>query len=1404
MNLSPVFLLLAIAIVIVLIIVLVLALLWRTKKKQDAAAAEPEAEAQTEEQPEEQKPALAVPKPQVHSSVFSAMQFVNENSAGPGGRYRSPWFMVVGASNSGKSTMLDSSNISLSLREGATDFGVSQGVQWRFYDAGVILDVPGDFFLYSNRTGSEEHKWNSLLRSLQRHRPRRPIDGVVLTLPCTELIGERAISPAMIGQRAAQIFDKLWQIQKWTGICFPVYVVITKTDIIPGFQELVEQLPAHYRRDMFGWSNPYNLEAAFDSGWIDQAFEELGQSVNRLQSEVFVERQHIPKADDVFLLNARLQELQKPLRLYLGQIFKRSVYRESLQFRGFYFAGDAPELTEERAQPEPVRALAAAASYSGYSSSAYSTDEDVITGEILGLTMLPHAQVELRTPVFVTDLFESKVFPERGLARPVARVDLWKNRTIITAQATAAVAALVLSLGTWMAYSRLAEVRRTTVPLLDQVVTDLKAAEAPGGSHHHDDDGEHTGQSAEEDSGHEEGPVAYNLIHIMQELTGHRFQSWFLPGSWINSLDNRVRQAMTPAFERLVYSAFRQELVAHLNDLLSGTHSPEKTDQHSASALPIASMQQMPAYRGLRQYTSELLLLEQNIDRYNRLATHGSGDPQSLIKLESYLHGHDVPVGFDDDKNPYFHAALLQATGKTIEITSTNQLLASQRMQSLTSEVYSQWVTNNPLVGYLDSLRSRINALEKQELQKYSELSDLENSLVEADKILSSPDLAWMGQGSFDAAGPLNDVTLAPISKSEYLVPKESLRDFVHDTQTRAFDALKTRLQDEATDMTGELLDLQSGSLKLSEGTKQLRVTLSNLLGLPFVQRDSGEDIRTALNRQEELLWNKDLLQQAVALKQTYDRFVAESLNNLPATMQAAFEQVALGRLDTSMGDLVGRAQTFQALPSSTDSDQRIAPEVRSLQDASPSLTSLLQQFQELDLTESYGELLNVTTKQSSNILARVDAAFEAQSPYMASSAFGHWTQENTPARAGFDIHNADELAQYLTFQRQQVQQFANDAGAPVSLLDGRSSSSKELTQTIAKWRQIISDLQKYNSKIPGTSLASLEDFIGTDLDKTSPDNCQAGFLTASAPASGDYFVQARESLRRSLHGRCVVLAEQTAVREYTQIATLFNERLAGKFPFSTPPAEQLPSEADPQDVAAIYKQLDTYTKSIHAGLDSGNFGGSHDRVLAFLNQMESLRPVFASLFAAEGDAVPALDFVPVFRVNQSREVNGNQIIDWTLQVGPDTFHFRDPQRTGRWMFGQPVKLTLRWAKDSPEKPANVRGAADEQLGSRSAVFEYRDSWALLSMLALHQPGPGDFDRMVDPEPQTLVFSVADSKDHMPGARQGAAANPETRVFIRLKLRPPGKPDNLRVRTFPIEAPLLQETRASNSEGMNQ
>src|SRR5260370_41808521 len=120
-------------------------------------------------------------------------------------------------------------------------------MEWSFFDAGVIVDVPGDFFLRPDNAGSDERSWKELLRNLQSHRPQRAVDGVVPVIPRTELTGDEALSPALIGQRAEHISETLWQIPTRLGLCFPLCVAVTQAHQIPGFPRLCRQPRTRYR-----------------------------------------------------------------------------------------------------------------------------------------------------------------------------------------------------------------------------------------------------------------------------------------------------------------------------------------------------------------------------------------------------------------------------------------------------------------------------------------------------------------------------------------------------------------------------------------------------------------------------------------------------------------------------------------------------------------------------------------------------------------------------------------------------------------------------------------------------------------------------------------------------------------------------------------------------------------------------------------------------------------------------------------------------------------------------------------------------------------------------------------------------------------------------------------------------
>jgi type VI secretion system protein ImpL len=572
-----------------------------------------------------------------------------------------------------------------------------------------------------------------------------------------------------------------------------------------------------------------------------------------------------------------------------------------------------------------------------------------------------------------------------------------------------------------------------------------------------------------------------------------------------------------------------------------------------------------------------------------------------------------------------------------------------------------------------------------------------------------------------------------------------------------------------------------------------LQTVLDGFLKLPFVAHEGNGRLRD-VEAGEQLFWDNDRLQAAIQDKQAYDKFFESQLANTSDNLQDTFEEVALSRLEGNMVDAIASAQQFQPLPAGEQAEQATTNEVRSFQAASQSLTQILEQFSELNFDDDYQDLLRVSSSHALMVLGRVDRAFESRRFYWPPTGnFDSWSG-NTPPSSAYGTHNADEMAAFLAAQRQDVQRYAASAQPLAAFLQPRTAKNQK-QPLITKWQSIVSDLQKYEAAAPASGLGSVEELLDSGMDKMVPPECQT---PVSPVSSGQiYFVQVRRSLERALGSRCGSLSNQSAFQQYTQVANFFNQRLAGKFPFSPPPEDAATPEADPADLTELFRMLDADGKAIRQGLQnpSGASTASVAKITNFLNQLDALRPLFASLTSNQPGAVPALDLAPAFRVNRKHEVNGNQIIDWNLQIGGSTFRNSDPPSTARWTFGDPVRLMLRWAKDSPQQPVPLAPATANS-GTRTVIFDYRDPWSLLRILAQHTPGASDLDRSVDSDPQTLVF-VAGQEASATGTKEKAAASPSkdapadqtAKVFIRIRIYAPGKTDALRVPPFPVWAP---------------
>lgn len=1306
------------------------------------------------------------PNLKLQASFIRALRLLKKYVTGKDYRYQIPWFLMMGEARSGKTSLL--ANVGLNLPLGVTServYGTKQGLNWSFFDKAVVLDVAGDYVLRTDGETSNNRSWNAISKLLQKYRPERPLDGIILTIPCTDLLSARRLTPdhrLRLERKATALYKKLWQAQKLLGMSFPVYVIVTKCDEIMGFKSLCKELPEPLRKDIFGWSSPYTLETAYNPSWVSEAFQNLYRYLFQIQAEVFAERDEVQDGDGLFMLPSEMQALRAPLQIYLDHIFKESSYHNSFFFRGLYFCGDGGSAPP----PPPAQPL--------------------LTGEVepedewlTPMPVSPEAAQPVvppptdRRPVFLTHLFEKKIFQEDLLARPVSKVMLSRNRTVLTCQVLSLLIPLIGGIGLLATYNSLERREKELHDFLLRESQDLARVSQRFGqmlSGVQDEGRTRTAsrsatnsyipvntyaQAGKDNQSTDDGnlfdlgaPVIRDeeeeLLAGMAKVGGTKFYSVFIPSSWFSGINKRVETSVVAAFRYIILESLRLELENRTKDLLAaptyerplssnstGANSsasdsiyahPKKPPQTSATPEDDTSDAVRPAYQ-LHKFIEDLGLLLVNRARYERLRQKGTGTFEDINRLVEYLGHAPLPSNFDTN-NELFLEALKSSEGAPLS-SSDVHARGALKVEEMIEGIYQGSYDNKSV--------------------SYAYLDDI--SQTEA--LLAKPEYTWLSTHVFNPRSPFHDMTI-------------------------------------------------------SSGLRELRKSLEGLHRQKFMSRDGYTVERPEYKFGRRLIWDKERLRQAIALYQDYTKFIENRGYNNSQDLDASVQRAALRQLRIKISRLIQEAKIYQsAQPMVGESifQARVVAEVRNFDDTKDLLAQLVEICDRLNIKN---ELRAALVEQAAYLIRAIGREFMRQNFYTPRQGDFSWWEGMKPlSLSAFDVNNPEELMAYLSVQRKRILFLGHELALPIFTFMSTQNVSYQVLQADSPvdWDEILTELDRYENKVPGNSVTALENFIRYEMDRVDIEDCSA-MVRQTGGASNDFFIQRRNALRRQLYGRCEELAQIKvlndnikALSNYREIEEAFNRNLAGRFPFSDPGDNISFYEADPDTIADFFQLFDRKEKSARDALQlNPSLGPAQAQALEFLDRLAEVRTFFNSFLDKKHP--PVFDFDFRFRTNQSREVGANQIIDWKLDVGRKRFDYLAEERTGSWLFGDPIRLSLRWANDSPTVPMPSVYNSRVKVKDRTAILEFNNRWSLLYFLIKHAGTAADFDQGVDVEPYTLKFMIRTRPDTAPPAPVQRAQSEElimdeAQVYMRVGLIAPSKKEPLTLPSFPALAPKL-------------
>ncbi len=163
-----------------------------------------------------------------------------------------PWLLVIGQSDSGKSTMIRESGLTLPAThaELVPRDGRTEDLAWWLTNEAVVLDTAGRFLDDDSPETREE--WRELLRLLRKRRGSRGLQGLVIAEDVDALLGSTASELRERGERIRRRINELT-----VELCFdlPVYLVLTKSDHIEGFTETCQAMSERHAGEALGWTN---------------------------------------------------------------------------------------------------------------------------------------------------------------------------------------------------------------------------------------------------------------------------------------------------------------------------------------------------------------------------------------------------------------------------------------------------------------------------------------------------------------------------------------------------------------------------------------------------------------------------------------------------------------------------------------------------------------------------------------------------------------------------------------------------------------------------------------------------------------------------------------------------------------------------------------------------------------------------------------------------------------------------------------------------------------------------------------------------------------------------------------------------------------------------------------------
>lgn len=1217
-------------------------------------------------------------------SFYAAVRHM-EQEQGSRDRYEMPWLLMLGDDTQGTQLVTE---WHLQPTDKPAWFG-----RWWSDPEGAVLVVPQALFLPDDGMHLQRGGWWRLLGLILRLRSKRPLDGVIWTVPVSHLSNlEQAASLGLAARR--RFIDLLQRF----GLSVPVYVIVTGLEELPGFQELIDALPDEARERTLGWSSPYARDAVWQGQWSDQALDRIHRAVAEAVIEIGTLSGHL--SADLYALPERLETLRRGLQSVLEPVFQGNAQGEAPCFRGVYFsASQASEDTRD----------------------GFSADDS-----------------GLQQSVFVRQLWRQRLVGERGLAQGVPRLLRLRQRWQRLTAGVALVVGVIWAVAMLWVWHQSVKDAHELARLMQ---------------------GAQKSYVAVTDDAHRLEPTRRNVQsfwRVLERAPQWHYVSLAFPTSWFSSLDTQLEQEVFKSTQRHMLVPLHEWLV----DELDRIKAIRATDRRSS--LESEDPAQWQNYQKASDLVDRALRLELQNQLFGEVQNNQRAPLDDLVKLSNSA----LSLNLNAATLPhaaYYNRLLAAGDGGDLQALdlSVERPLITSHFTGLMERWLDQYFLADNFVSKAGYLKLHLEQLEAGSGNSLTELEDLRALIDDLQAAIALTNSTW-SRGKGQELVPGYREFLDKVHKSILLGPAVE----------QQLEAQASKLQQSFRDQwiaqvgsRGNLLIQQgSGQLALQEHVVKLDNAVQALFKRDFVsvalrasqdsanlrgQTVDGDDLNTSLN-----------------YFSSYKSYIAEELPRIPPAYREALLQTA-------------ESAAAQAMwLSLKDHDDQMHPYAVFNVQAEQAM-ALQKAFVEVHRNDLAARLQGALNRRAlAQIVGGLDE-ITAQPLFAGRTEISQWDGSKN---LGLQLYGANDVQDLKLSLKQQFNTMLGITERRTSALQWLMAQQGNLSaldyERVTQFSALNDELLKYKEANPASSPAQIEQLVSRDFIEMDTASCVQVLQTANLAAGRGTLAMRAVELQQSAMQRCQYLQQQQAAAAWNELANYFNHYLADRFPFANGVQAQ---DADPARVQHFLEIIDKRLPVAQAGLVLSQ---TPERQAAedFLNRLKQAGTWLTPLFVRDKSGILGVELDVRWRTDREDEKGADQVIAWGLLAGSQQINYPAAEQPNlRWMVGQPVRLTLRWARNGKERPVNDPLQPNLVVRDLEAGWEYDGPWSLLRMMRAHfsvqrQPSMDYTDF-----PLTLRLPVTASTD--------SVTSEFTRMYVRLSLMSQGSKLPLAIAPLPTRAP---------------